>query len=213
MRAAPILDGLEGGVAMSNAYEQMEVTSASELRAWLEAHHATVQGIWLVTWKKKAGPDRYVSYEEVVREALCFGWIDSLGRALDEDRSQLLLTPRKARSNWSRPNKIRVAELTAAGRMAPAGLDVVAAARESGTWTALDDVEALVEPEELRLALDARPEARGHWDAFPRSTKRATLEWISAAKRAETRTQRITKTVALAADNLRANQWPPTRGR
>jgi uncharacterized protein YdeI (YjbR/CyaY-like superfamily) len=115
----------------------------------------------------------------------------------------MLLTPRKPASKWSRPNKIRINQLEAAGRMAPPGRAVVEAARASGTWTALDDVENLVEPAELKVALDAVPQARRNWDAFPRSARRASLEWIAAAKRPETRERRITETVDLAAQNVR----------
>ena len=192
---------------MSDAYEQVEVTSATELREWLQANHANSPGIWLVSYKKAAG-ERYLAYEDIVREALCWGWIDSKARSLDELRSQLLLTPRKPASKWSRPNKIRVAELEAAGRMAAPGRAVVEAAKASGTWTALDDVENLIEPVELRAALDATPEARKNWDAFPRSTRRAALEWIAAAKRPATRERRIRETVELAEQDLRAQQWP-----
>ena len=187
---------------MSDAYEQVEVTSAAELRQWLEANHATSPGIWLVSYKKAAG-DRYLSYEDLVCEALCWGWIDSKARSLDDLRSQLLLTPRKPASKWSRPNKIRIAQLEAAGRMAPPGRAVVEAAKASGTWTALDDVENLVEPAELTAALNATPEARRNWDAFPRSVRRATLEWLAAAKRPETRDRRVAEIVDLAAQNLR----------
>ena len=187
---------------MSDAYEQVEVTSAGQLRSWLMANHAKSPGIWLVTFKKAAG-DRYLSYEDLVCEALCWGWIDSKAKSLDELRSQLLLTPRKPASKWSRPNKIRIAELEAAGRMAAPGQAVVEAAKASGTWTALDDVENLVEPVKLKAALDAAPEARKNWDAFPRSTRRATLEWIAAAKRPETLERRISETVDLAEQNLR----------
>jgi uncharacterized protein YdeI (YjbR/CyaY-like superfamily) len=192
---------------VSDAYEQVEVTSATELREWLQANHANSPGIWLVSYKKAAG-ERYLAYEDIVREALCWGWIDSKARSLDELRSQLLLTPRKPASKWSRPNKIRVAELEAAGRMAAPGRAVVEAAKASGTWTALDDVENLIEPVELRAALDATPEARKNWDAFPRSTRRAALEWIAAAKRPATRERRIRETVELAEQDLRAQQWP-----
>ena len=192
---------------MSDAYEQVEVVSATELRDWLREHWDSSPGIWLVTYKKAAG-ERYLAYEDIVREVLCYGWIDGRARALDELRSQLLLTPRRAASKWSRPNKIRIAELEAAGRMAPPGRAVVAAAKASGTWTALDDVENLVEPPELTAALDAVPAARTNWDAFPRSTRRATLEWIAAAKRPATRDRRVAETVELAARNLRAQQWP-----
>lgn len=195
------------GLSVSEAYDQVEVTSADELRAWLAAHHADSPGVWLVTYKK-AVADRYVPYEDVVRVALCFGWIDGQGRGVDERRTSLLLTPRRPRSGWSRPNKRRVAELTADGLMEPAGLAVVEAAKASGTWTALDDVEDLVEPPELAAALDAEPAARTNWDAFPRSVRRATLEWISTAKRPATVAQRVRETVELAAENRRANQWP-----
>ncbi len=192
---------------MSDAYEQVEVTSAIQLRDWLQANHATSPGIWLVSYKKAAG-ERYLSYEDIVREVLCYGWIDGRARGLDELRSQLLLTPRRPTSKWSRPNKIRVAELEAAGRMAAPGRAVVEAAKASGTWTALDDVENLVEPAELKAALDATPEGRKNWDAFPRSTRRAALEWIAAAKRPATREKRIHETVGLAEQNLRPQQWP-----
>jgi uncharacterized protein YdeI (YjbR/CyaY-like superfamily) len=192
---------------VSDAYEQVEVTSAAELREWLEANHAESPGIWLVSYKKAAG-ERYLAYEDIVREALCWGWIDSKARSLDELRSQLLLTPRKPASKWSRPNKVRIAELDAAGRMAAPGRAVVEAAKASGTWNALDDVENLVEPVELKAALDATPEARQNWDAFPRSTRRAALEWIAAAKRPATREKRISETVELAEQSLRAQQWP-----
>jgi uncharacterized protein YdeI (YjbR/CyaY-like superfamily) len=187
---------------MSDAYEQVEVTSAEQLRRWLQAHHDRSLGIWLVTHKKAAGR-KHLPYDEIVREALCWGWIDSKGRAVDEQRSSLLLTPRKPTSGWSRPNKLRVAELEASGRMAAPGRAVIEAAKASGTWTALDAVENLVEPGELTAALDAVPAARTHWDAFPRSTRRATLEWIYAAKRPETRDKRIADTVKLSARNER----------
>lgn len=186
--------------------EQVQVESRAEWRGWLEAHHATSDGVWLVTWKQHSGRPR-VPYDEVVEEALCFGWIDSLGRKLDDERSQLLVTPRKRRSNWSRANKERVERLLAQGLMAPAGLAVVETAKRDGTWTALDDVENLVEPDDLRAALDADPEARRHWDAFPRSARRGILEWLLNAKTEGTRTKRIREIATLAARGERANQW------
>ena len=105
---------------MSADYPRVEISSAVELRKWLIANHQTAKGIWLVTYKKAAG-NRHVAYDAIVREALCFGWIDGQSRPLDATRSQLLLTPRKPKSNWSGPNKARIAELTAAGLVQPAG--------------------------------------------------------------------------------------------
>ena len=92
--------------------------------------------------------------------------------------------------------------------MHPAGQAMVDLAKRTGTWTALDAVEALVEPDELRAALDANLDARWHWDAFPPSTRRAILEWIGSAKRPETHQKRIVETAEKAALNVRANQWP-----
>ncbi|MHA7209954.1 YdeI/OmpD-associated family protein [Arthrobacter sp. MDT1-65] len=190
---------------MSVAYDQVQVDSRGQWREWLTVHAAGSPGIWLVTWKKGAGP--YLSYDDLVEEALCFGWIDSQPRTVDEDRSSRLVSPRHPGSNWSRVNKERVQRLTEAGLMTQAGLDAVRAAQADGSWTALDDVEDLIEPDALRAALDAHPSARAHWDDFPRSAKRAILEWISTARTDTTRERRIHQTVTEAADGRRANQW------
>ncbi len=191
---------------MSERYPQVLVESRAGWRAWLAEHHASSPGVWAVTNKKtSAGP--HVPYDDLVEEAVAFGWIDSLGRRVDEERSRLLMTPRKPASKWSRSNKERVERLAAAGLMAPAGLAAVEHAKASGTWTALDAVEALEEPDDLRTALDAEPEARRHWDAFPRSAKRGILEWIVQAKTAPTRAKRIAETAAKAGVGERANQW------
>lgn len=143
----------------------------------------------------------------MVPRLLAYGWVDSLPRSLDDTRSMLLITPRKPTSNWSKVNKEIVGRLIAEGQMTPAGLAVVERARRDGRWDALNQVEALEEPPDLRAALDAAPAARGFWDAFPRSTKRAILEWIAAAKRPATREARVAETARLAAENVRANQW------
>jgi uncharacterized protein YdeI (YjbR/CyaY-like superfamily) len=189
-------------------YERVEVATREELRAWLGAHHATSRGVWLVTAKRGTGRPM-IPYDAIVEEALCFGWIDSLPRSLDAERSMRLLTPRKPTSNWSRVNRKRVEKLLAEGRMAPAGRDAVDAAKASGRWQALDAVEALTIPPDLGRALSADPEAAANWEAFPRSAKRAILEWIAAAKRADTRARRVASTVSEAAAGRRANQWRP----
>jgi uncharacterized protein YdeI (YjbR/CyaY-like superfamily) len=188
--------------------EQVHPEDRAAWRAWLVEHHASAPGAWLVSWKTATGRPR-IPYADAVEEALCVGWVDSRAGTVDEERSRLLFTPRKRGSGWSRPNKERIERLVAAGLMLPAGTAVVEAAMADGSWSALDDVENLVEPPELAAALDAHPPARGHWDGFPRSAKRAILEWISTAKRPETRAKRIAETAALAAQGIRANQWRP----
>jgi uncharacterized protein YdeI (YjbR/CyaY-like superfamily) len=191
---------------MSERYEQVTVRSRSEWRLWLAKHHASSPGVWAVTYKKDAaGPS--VPYEAIVEEALCFGWIDSTRKAIDGERSRLLVTPRKPKSRWSKINKERVDRLTSAGKMEPAGLAAIEVSKANGNWDGLDAIERLEEPEDLRAALDRAPKARASWDAFPRSAKRAILEWISNAKKPETRAKRVTETVSEAAVGRRANRW------
>jgi uncharacterized protein YdeI (YjbR/CyaY-like superfamily) len=148
-----------------------------------------------------------VTYDEWVEEALCFGWIDSKPRSLDEDRSMLWFAPRKAGTGWSRLNKARVARAIESGRMMPAGLAKIEAAKRDGSWTALDAVEALTLPADLQQALAQYAAAKSYFDQFPRSVKRSILEWISNAKTAATREKRVVETARLAAVNERANQW------
>jgi uncharacterized protein YdeI (YjbR/CyaY-like superfamily) len=184
--------------------EKVEVTSRKGLRDWLNKHHGQTDSIWLVTYKK---PDaRYIPYNDVVEEALCFGWVDSLPRRLDEQRSMLMLSPRKPKSAWSKLNKDRVERLTQAKLMMPAGLKAVEAAKTSGHWNKLDGIETLELPEDLKKALRTSRMAEANFEAFPRSAKRGILEWIIQAKRPDTRTARIAETVEKAKVNIRANQ-------
>lgn len=177
-------------VGAADHYERVHPEDAAAWRAWLAAHHDASRGVWVVSWKKASGRAT-VPMGDLIDEALCFGWIDSLVRGLDEERAMHLFTPRKPGSRWSRVNKDRIARLEAEGRMAPPGAAVVEAARRSGTWTALDDVENLVVPDDLAAALAARPGARETWEAYPRSVKRGVLERILDAKRPATRATRI----------------------
>ncbi|WNV77158.1 YdeI family protein [Geodermatophilus sp. DSM 44513] len=186
------------------AADRVHAADRSAWRSWLADHAATSGGVWLVYDK---GPGRRLTYDDVVEEALCFGWVDSRPAALDDTRAMLYVAPRRPGSSWSRKNKQRVARLRAAGLMTPAGEAAVAAAQANGAWSALDAVEDLVEPDDLRAALAAVPAALAHWTAFPPSTRRAVLEWLASAKRAETRAARVATTVAEAAEGRRANQW------
>jgi uncharacterized protein YdeI (YjbR/CyaY-like superfamily) len=175
-------------------------------RAWLIDNHATSRGVYLVSWRRSTGRAS-VSYEEAVEEALCVGWIDSSGRTLDHERSIQWFATRRARSAWARSNKERVARLTAAGLMLPAGLAAIEEAKRTGTWSLLDDVEKLIVPDDLSAALAAAPPARTFWDAFSASARRAMLEWVVQARRSETRAKRIAQIADKAARNERA--YPP----
>jgi len=190
--------------------QRVEVASREDWRGWLADNHAKSESVWVVTWKKSSGGP-YVPYGDIRDEALCWGWIDSLPRTVDGERTRLLLSPRQPGSRWSALNRARVAALLEAGLMQPPGLALIDAAKADGTWDALDEVETLVEPDDLAEAL-ARAGSRAKWDAFPPSSRRGMLEWIFTAKRPETRARRIAETARLAGLGLRAN-FPEAKGK
>lgn len=194
-------------------FQRIEIRSRGELRQWLQKHHQRPESIWLVSFKKAARPGLHVPYDDIVEEALCFGWVDSQPRSLDAERSMRLLSPRRAGSAWSALNKRRVEALIASGRMQPAGLAKVMAARADGSWTRIDGVEAGAIPQDLANALERVPAAQANFQAFPASTRRAILEWIGNARQPATRERRIVETVEKAKDNLRANQYRQPKGR
>lgn len=186
----------------------MQPETRAAWRAWLAAHHTQPEGVWLVLWKKASGRP-LLPYEDIVEEALAFGWVDSKTNALDEQRSMLWLAPRKPGSLWSAPNKRRIERMQAAGLMAPAGTAKVLAAQQDGSWVGLDAVEALHTPPDLVAAFERYPGSADHFAAFPRSAKRGVLEWIVQARKPETRARRVDETARLAQQNIRANQWRP----
>jgi uncharacterized protein YdeI (YjbR/CyaY-like superfamily) len=179
--------------------EEVRVRTREQWRAWLAEHADEGRGCWLAYPRRGA-----VSYEELVLEALCVGWVDGQARAVDATWTALLMTPRKRGSGWARTNKERVERLEADGLMLPAGRAVVEAAQADGSWSLLDSAEALEEPSDLVAALDADPAARAVWDGFPPSARKAMLTWLVMAKRPQTRADRIATVVERAARGERA---------
>ncbi len=169
----------------------------ADWRAWLAENHARREGIWLVAWRSGAGDRPRVSYEEQILEALCFGWVDSVVNTIDELRAAIWMSPRRRGSVWSRPNKLRVAQLEADGLMHDAGRAVIERARADGSWTVLDGAEDGIVPEDLAGALGAADAMPG-WDAYSRSTRKGLIAWVTLAKRPQTRQKRIAEIVAAA---------------
>lgn len=182
----------------------LTIRSRPDLRDWLAAHHATHGSVWLATYKKHH-PD-YLAYEPMVEELLCWGWIDSVTRALDADRTMLLISRRNPKSAWSAINKAHVERARASGAMTPAGEALIAAAMGNGMWTFLDDVERLETPPDLAEALE-RTGTTDFWAALPRSVKRGSLEWLKTAKSPETREKRISDITGSAQQNLRPSPF------
>lgn len=198
MKRSTKLDGLE----------RVEVTSRAQWRAWLRKNHKRTEGIWLVTYKKHVA-DKYLSFEDKVQEALCFGWIDSVPRKLDADRTMHYLSPRRPGSIWSAINKAHVERLIAQRRMTAAGLAKVEAAKADGSWHTLTSVDRMEIPADLAKALARSKTAQEHFNAFPPGIKKIILYWVTSAKTAETRKKRISTTVHEAAQGRRA--FPPPR--
>ena len=184
---------------------EVEFRTRDELRTWLKRNSAKDTGVWVIHFKKHHA--NYLPYDAIVEECLCFGWVDSLPRKLDDDRAMLYISPRKAASNWSNANKARVEVLVLRKLMTKSGLKKVEAAKLDSSWDALVEIQAGVLPKDLNLALNSNQVARKNFDAFPPSSKRIILEWIAGAKTPETITKRIEETVTKAVENKRANHY------
>lgn len=185
-------------------FERVQVENRAELRTWLQENYTRTESIWLVSYKKHVA-NKYISWDDIVEEALCFGWIDSLPRKLDADRTMLLLSPRRPKSPWSRINKQRIEKLLAAKLIMPPGLAAIEKAKQDGSWTIYDEVEDLIIPNDLATALAKNETAAKRFNAFSNSSKKGILWWIKSAKRPPTRQKRIAETVRLAEHNIRAN--------
>ena len=181
-------------MASLNEYERVHPKTAAEWRRWLHQNHDKAQGVWLVSYKAATGKAR-MTYEESIPDALCYGWIDSVNKPLDDERTMLLFTPRRPGSGWSRTNKVRIAQLIKEKRMQPAGLAKIAAAKRDGSWTLLDSVEALEVPDDLRKALGTTGMRK--FDALTPGRRKEHLRALVAAKRPETRAKRVAE-IAIA---------------
>ncbi|MEA2603695.1 MAG: hypothetical protein QOF89_4687 [Acidobacteriota bacterium] len=180
----------------------LHVTTREDWRAWLAAHHDTEREIWLVYAKQHTGQPR-VPYEDAVEEALCFGWIDSIVKRLDDDFYAQKFTPRKATSQWSESNLRRYARLLKAGRLAPAGLakGPPAGAMEGKEPVAPANRAETGVPEYVQQRLQTNAQA---WQSFQKlapSHRRLYVKWIESAKREETRRRRLEEAVTLLEQN------------
>jgi uncharacterized protein YdeI (YjbR/CyaY-like superfamily) len=169
-------------------YPRIHAKTVAEWRRWLRDNHDKARGVWLVTYKAATGKER-LGYEESIPDALCYGWIDSLNRPLDDERTALLFTPRRTGSGWSRTNKERISRLMKERRMQPAGLAKIEAAKRDGSWTLLDGVEALEVPDDLRKVLGAAGMRK--FEALTPGRRKEHLRALVTAKRPETRARRV----------------------
>jgi uncharacterized protein YdeI (YjbR/CyaY-like superfamily) len=182
---------------MAQDYETLMFETKAALRVWLEANHATCPGIWLRFAKKKSAL-KTVTYEEAVELALCFGWIDSMARSLDDESYIQKFTPRKAKSIWSKVNCAKAEALIKCGEMHPAGLAAIEAARADGRWEAAYDSPSTASvPEDLQRELDKNPAAAAFFAGLNGANRYAVLWRLQTAKKAETRARRLENLVGM----------------
>lgn len=179
--------------------------SADDWRKWLQKYHDKEPAVFLIIYKKSTGIPS-LSWEEAVKEALCFGWIDSKRVSRDQQSYYQYFTRRKPKSNWSRINKQLVEKLIRERKMRAAGMKAIEIARQNGSWNSLDEMENLEVPKEMESCLRKNRQAYENWKNFSPSVRKVYLGWILSAKRAETQTRRIEKSVSLIEQNIRVIQ-------
>lgn len=178
--------------------KQLHFKTPQAWRDWLHKNHdREPEGVWLIFFKKDTGKAS-VDYNAAVEEALCYGWIDSIIKKLDDEKYARKFTPRKHDSKWSELNKKRVEKLIKQNRMAAPGLAKVEAAKQGGLWHKPDRPQISLElPPEFKQALAQNPQARKFFDDLAPSYKKQYIAWIAVAKRPETRENRIRESLAL----------------
>lgn len=175
-------------------------------RNWLKKNHKTSESVWLIYFKKKSNMPS-ITWSEAVDEALCFGWIDSKAKPIDDEKYMQFFTKRKPKSVWSKINKEKVKVLIEEGHMTSAGIAVIEIAKENGSWTILDEVEELTIPSDLEKAFKKYKGSKEYFESLSKSVKKMILHWLVSAKRIETREKRIQEIVIQASQKLKPKQF------
>jgi len=174
-----------------------------EWRSWLSINHHESLGVYLIFYKV-SDPRVSMRWEEAVKVALCFGWIDSTVKSLGDGKRRQYFCPRKPKSVWSALNKRYIIDLLAADLMHKSGLDSIKTAQNNGSWTALDNVEKGIIPDDLQVAFNENNEAFKNYQNFAPSYRKSYLYWLNQAKRLETRQKRIEEIIRLCHQNIKS---------
>jgi uncharacterized protein YdeI (YjbR/CyaY-like superfamily) len=181
-------------------------TSQQAWRTWLQENHRSKQSVWLVCYKKKSNIPT-ITWSDAVDEAICFGWIDSKRITIDDDKFMQFFTKRKPNGTWSKVNKEKIKQLTDKGLMTEAGFECIENAKQNGSWTVLDEVEALKIPKDLELAFNNKIGSKEFFLGLSKSIRKSILQWIVLAKLPETRRKRIIEIAEMASQNLKPKQF------
>jgi len=186
--------------------EEIYFENDTKWRNWLSKNYDSSNGVYLILYKISSEKTS-MRWEEAVRVALCYGWIDSTVKNLGGEKRRQLFTPRKTKSVWSKLNKTHIEELVATGLMHKSGLEKILEAKKDGSWVALDDVDNLVIPEELKQAFSINEIAYDNYKAFSKSYKKGYLYWLKSGKRKATREKRIAEIIRLCELNIKTRGW------
>jgi uncharacterized protein YdeI (YjbR/CyaY-like superfamily) len=181
---------------------QLYVKSRDEWRKWLQKNHSKVNELWLIFYKKETGKTS-LDYNDAVEDALCFGWIDSLVRNIDDEKYVRKFTPRKNNSLWSESNKKRVKKLIRDGRMTKFGIEKINAAKKSGAWNKIAEPPKVTYdvPKDFISALNKNKKAKTNFEKFSTFDKKRYYMWINIAKKKDTRERRIKESIELLSKN------------
>ena len=188
---------------MTEETSELYFKNDDEWRKWLHENHSSSKGIHLIFFKVDHKNDS-MRWEEAVKVALCYGWIDSTVKSLGNGKRRQYFTPRNVKSVWSALNKRYIADLLSNDLIHPSGLKIIDIAKQNGSWTALDDVENGIIPEDLRSEFDKNPTAFDNYQNFAPSYRKSHLYWLNQAKREATRQKRITEIIQLCAHNIKS---------
>ena len=176
-------------------------------RKWLIKNHTKEQSVWLVYDKKVAGKDRLLSYDDMVEEAICFGWIDSLMRSLSDTQAMQYYSKRKPKGEWSKLNKSRIEKLTKAKLMQPAGFAAISIAKENGSWSKIDASENHELPDDFKKALAKDKMAKKNYEAFPPHWRKALLHKLNDRKTEPARKKQFDHVMMVCRENVSAQEY------
>jgi len=183
--------------------EHLYFKNANEWRAWLHDNHDSSTGVYLIFYKVSSEAES-MRWEEAVNVAICYGWIDSTVKKIDDERRRQMFTPRKDKSVWSKLNKTYIEKLIADNLMHESGLRKIEIAKQNGSWESLDHVENHIMPEDLLLAFSQNKLALKNYNNFSPSYRKSYLYWLNQAKREETRKVRIAEIISLCEQNIKS---------
>ncbi|WP_237275344.1 YdeI/OmpD-associated family protein [Tenacibaculum ovolyticum] len=187
---------------MTSKKIQLYFKTDIEWRTWLSENYDKYQGIYLIFYKIE-NPEPSMRWEEAVKVALCYGWIDSTVKSLGDGKRQQYFCPRKPKSVWSTLNKKYIKELSINSLIHKAGLSSIEVAKENGSWIALDDIDNLIIPNDLQIEFNKNITAFTNYNKFAKSYKKGYLYWLHQAKRETTRLKRITEIIRFCEQNIK----------